>query len=379
MVDIDITSQYHPLADGPDVILEALEGIGLCEPVIIRSSRSGGLHLYFPLSESESSWQVALLMHQALKLSGISIKCGQCETFPNKKSRNSDYNGHRLPLQQGSCILDDDFNPISNSPELFVKHWAIAASRNLLHHLDAAIETQAYKPVDRKLPPLPCFTGPGESNEVLKELANYGDRYHSKRTIPSLANWMKETIVTLPGYQEFCSAESRADIAKDWCERWAKSHLKQRRSYLEKEAGPDHNAVAAQEAEKRLRTCLKELGPTTYASIRALWASLREIGLNIFGIGIGWKTFKKLAHLWKHLIGNNPAYTVNNSKGMCTQTEQEIQPVHTSQVPPSKPIKNLGAQVRNFVTPIVDILKSDSSKDFTPPPPGWKRKFLNRA
>lgn len=370
MVDIDSTSIHHPLNNAPDAVLEALENLGLCEPIIIRSSCSGGLHIYFPLHEPMPSWQVAKFAHYALTQAGIEIIGGQCELFPNKKAYTSgkitEYNGHRLPLQYGSYLLDDDFQPISNSQELFVKHWKFAASRNMLHDYQTVenvgqhiqkpkpiLKSQAVSKRNSKQSiqrPLPEFTGPGETNEILKELVNYGDKYLKLRTIPELSQWMQETVVNLPGYDEFCSEDSKANIARDWCKRWAKSHLIKRQHYVEADAGPEHNATVAKNALERFKACLEDLGDLTFTSRRKLWQGLRKLGLERFGTGVGWRTFEKLENLWKHLVecsglarlGATPttpedhaedadktAHTVNNARGVCTLDQKEFQPAHT--------------------------------------------------
>ena len=82
MVDIDIHSPYHPDNGGFQSIVIALERIGLCRFLIVRSSTSGGLHLYFPLPTAVNAWRLAATAHSVLTAHGVTIAGGQCELFP---------------------------------------------------------------------------------------------------------------------------------------------------------------------------------------------------------------------------------------------------------------------------------------------------------
>ena len=67
-------------------------------------------------------------MANTLKDAGFPLKKGQLEIFPNTKtyvttndpSKFTKYNGHRLPLQEGSFVLDENYEPYSNSLEHFI-------------------------------------------------------------------------------------------------------------------------------------------------------------------------------------------------------------------------------------------------------------------
>lgn len=324
MIDIDKGSQYHPANTDPAAILDALKPIGLVEHIKIRSSRSEGIHLYFPLPSPVKSWALANVVHGALTKANVKIVGGVCELFPNKKTwapnQRTEYNGHRLPLQHGSCMLGPDWLPISDSQEDFVTLWDVAAALNTFQEL-----TPSFTPNKSKQPPLPKFTSPCQTNNILAQLANYGRAHLSLTTVPALAKWMKQTVVTLAGYQQYCSGASRADIAKNWCERWAKSCLKSNRIYKAKKQGPSHNQALADDAISRLKKCLARIHGEQFPSIRKLWARLREVGKELFDCGIGWTTFKKAKNLWQHLTLNTtpqPAHTVINKEGMCSYTEQ---------------------------------------------------------
>ena len=143
MIDVDRNSPFHPCNGGIKPILDAMEALGLCRYLIVRSSSSGGIHIYFPLAEPVSAWGLACAAHAALTAAGVRVVGGTCELFPNKKAFNAEHNGHRLPLQQGSFLLDDDFRCIDNDKAAFLVQWQHCAARQDEMLLAAAL---AHKP-----------------------------------------------------------------------------------------------------------------------------------------------------------------------------------------------------------------------------------------
>jgi len=135
-LDIDKNSPYHPNQDETAIprIKAALESIGLVRYLTLRSSNSGGLHIYIALPEKVKTFKFACAIATTLLKDGFVIGKGKLEIFPNIKPYSPNpleptyYNGLRLPLQQGSYILDDNFNPISNDIKLWVSMWKTAAA-----------------------------------------------------------------------------------------------------------------------------------------------------------------------------------------------------------------------------------------------------------
>lgn len=126
LIDIDIRSTYHPLKDLLAIarLVEALEPLGLVEYVRVSSSDSEGLHLYFPFEEVVLSWAIALVAKTLLESKGFKLRGGQLEIFPNAKGYSDlpiNYNGHRLPAQQGSYLLNKDWSPIFTSQYAFAQ------------------------------------------------------------------------------------------------------------------------------------------------------------------------------------------------------------------------------------------------------------------
>ena len=315
MIDIDINSSFHPDNGGFHAILVTMEHLGLCRYLIVCSSTSGGLHLYFPLPEPINSWQLAYTAHSALTANGVQIIGGQCELFPNKKSFNAEHNGHRLPLQNGSFLLDDDFSCISNDKADFLRHWQTAAAHQDEETLQLALSGKVvFAPPSTPVELPPVVTAPqvlrsptartthvippiawtrfGQSNEIMRELANYGDRYVGHKNSADLAAWIKAVAPQLPGYQRFASPKSKQDIEYgSWPKRWAESHF--RSAWLHKVGGSDHNANVARDAKQRLFAALAHICVDVSIGITQLWKMVSEISAVCFDKGIGWKTFTK--------------------------------------------------------------------------------------
>ena len=306
MVDVDAGSPYHPRRGGIEVLLAAMESIGLCRYLLVRSSSSEGLHVYFPLSEAVSAYRLACAAHTALSAAGVRVAGGICELFPNKKAFNAEHNGHRLPLQAGSFILDDDFRCTNNDKGAFVQQWRLCAAGQDEALLDEVL-TERPVPVPKRisvssLPPI-AWTGTGQSNEVMKELVNYGDRYLGLKTIPELGDWMVAVAPQLAGFEQFASNESKNDLTrKNWAYRWAKSHFKSARQYAAVSSF-DHNAMVAAEALERLMVALDRFVVVGKVGIKKLWKGLSEISKELFGVGFGWKLFQKHRKLILEKIG----------------------------------------------------------------------------
>ena len=113
LIDIDRMSPYlnpNAIAD----IQSALETIGITRTILVRSSFSNGIHLYFPLEKTVPTFDLAVAVEQCLKAQEFTLAGGILEIFPNAKTYGVEikveYNGHRLPLQpcSGSCLLDNN-------------------------------------------------------------------------------------------------------------------------------------------------------------------------------------------------------------------------------------------------------------------------------
>ena len=314
MIDIDIHSAFHPDNGGFQPILAVMESLGLCRYLIVRSSDSGGIHLYFPLSQPVNAWQLAATAHNALTASGITIAGGQCELFPNKKSFNAEFNGHRLPLQNGSFLLDQDFCPISNCKADFLDRWEIASAHQDEQMLQLALTGQLAitvpsTPVELPSVPMPqrlgkqttstghvippiAWTRFRQSNDIMCELVNYGDRYVGLNNSADLAAWVKAVAPQLPGYEKFASPKSKRDIEQGtWPKRWAESHF--RSVWKHKVGGSDHNANVARDARTRIFAALDRMCVNASIGITCLFNTIISISESCFDKSISWHTLKK--------------------------------------------------------------------------------------
>ncbi len=110
VIDVDAGSRYHLNKSRTNwrSLFEALESIGIYSTVVVRSSESGGCHIYAFFDRPIPSFPLACLLREAFWQNGIEVSPGQVEIFPNRKTygqvEKTNYNGHRLPCQKGSFV-----------------------------------------------------------------------------------------------------------------------------------------------------------------------------------------------------------------------------------------------------------------------------------
>lgn len=229
MIDIDAGGEYHPNQDPSAIkrIIQALEDIGLVSSITIQSSDSGGLHIYFPLSGDVSSFGAACSMSECLESHGFKITPGNLEIFPNEKTyggqtRCTNYQGHRLPLQQGSYILDDALNPYARDLNTFVSQWQFAADQQDLELFQSTF-TEARKARRAKR----CKSAKGadkmaswlndlnaaiergwskhsQSNDLLFDIAKRAVVFYGITDECELANHIVEIARSAPGFYQWC-------------------------------------------------------------------------------------------------------------------------------------------------------------------------------
>ena len=249
LIDIDYGSKYHS-DDGLRAIKGALETIGINETILIRSSFSDGLHLCYFLPELVNSFQLAQGKAIALRENGLEIEPGQLEIFPNVKGYGREkkiaFSAHRLPLQpgSGSYLLDDDFQPYSNSIDTFLSQADQAASSVDFDVLRVALETarDRYKELFKGTNPdnlvdlfgykkgkkvkqwesetdVTIWTSHGQTNKNLKAITEKGRVFKGITDERELAEFIHSEAIASPGYQEYCRHKHEI---KKWCERWAR-------------------------------------------------------------------------------------------------------------------------------------------------------------
>lgn len=342
MLDIDIGSLYHPHQDKLAIgrIVASLEAIGLVSYVACTSSHSNGLHLYFPFSEPQSSWELASVVALLLEQAGFQLKPGQLELFPNPKpyiveGNPSLFNAHRLPLQAGSYLLNQDFQPIWSDQTRFVQQWQFAQNRNSVDRLTLRrILKQAKRrrfcisgKADKFINDLNAeiemgWTGTGQTNRLLGRIAMRSYIFHHIITNnaplegQALVEHIINTAKALPGYRDWCNHQHEIDKrAEEWARCIENSHYfhygnaqgkyKHQLSSPEVEPTlttlPTWNQQQAEATRERIRQALadlleKDCLPTA--------ATARFHSLRSYRIGGG--SLYRHRDLWhpKHLIEN---------------------------------------------------------------------------
>ena len=289
LIDIDKGSPYHPQRDPLALsrIQAALEPLGLVTSLKLTSSDSKGLHIYFPFAEAVPSWQLALAVTTLLENAGFKIMPGWLEVFPNRKPFSPDgsfslFNGHRLPLQQGSYLLNDDLQPIASSHLTFVHQWRTAATRNdisiqVLEQTVRQAKRKAYRvsgKAEKFLNDLnaeiePGWSGPGQTNHILGRITmrSYIFGHVIGAEGPLNGRALVDDIVrvarALPGFKDYCGHQ-RGLVKK--AKAWAHSIESKQRYFpyasgkaFKAKQGPTWNEQQAAEAREHIRQCVLEL------------------------------------------------------------------------------------------------------------------------
>jgi hypothetical protein len=337
MIDIDRGSQYHPWNDPTAFasLLGCLEDLGLVRPVLVRSSASNGLHLYYPLAQLCRTWEVATRLDAHLRQHGYTPSPGQLELFPNIKPKDAAYNPHRLPMQSaGSGLVDmaGEMVPAARDLAAFLDAWQWARESNVLTAPTAPAPAPRPAPNLTPMIPLPrpghgrppgqgvparpnagvdaetastptlALTAPGQTNETLRKLVNAGYESEKIRTVPDLATWVTEQIQQTPGYEAYVSPESKADIESGaWGSRWAKARVRRGQGAG---AGGDHNSTVAASALGRLTAALGAMVGQVFDTVNGLYRAVRDWILNHFAVGVSLATFYRHRQLWVEMLTN---------------------------------------------------------------------------
>jgi hypothetical protein len=277
MIDIDRRSPNHPYNSSANFnkVLNAIADIGLYEYLCIRSSGSEGIHLYYPIEHQVKTFDLACALRNTLEKHGLEVANGVLECFPNTKAYNSEYNAHRLPLQDASYILQHDFHPQTNDLEKFCNLWDRAAPCQDLEMLLDSFETarNSYKANHKSNAKLndwkdeleyilaQGWTGDGQTNDLLHKVAQYGRVFLGFADLDRLINWVTDKVTQMNGFKQFCG--HKADLlrrVRDWC-KWVFT-----RNYPmgDKEAGEEmaqkFREKQREETAQRIREAANSLG-----------------------------------------------------------------------------------------------------------------------
>ncbi|MBD0361450.1 MAG: hypothetical protein ICV55_01455 [Coleofasciculus sp. C3-bin4] len=320
LIDIDAGGCYHS-SDAIAQIRASLETIGITRTLLVRSSWSGGLHLYIPLPEKVSTFNLAVALKECLKAQGLQLKTGQLEIFPNVKafgvSAFIEYNAHRLPLQpgSGSCLLDDAFQPVTDNLARFLWVWEGAAQAQDLDSLRQALA--AGRNAHRKRPKRQClstieswradleaeiaegWTDYGQTNSLLKSIACYGHVFEGLKG-EELEDYVLRIATSRPGYEQYCRHQSEIrHRATAWARAaenyyWPLGSDPKRSTNLHQNNTATFNQQRSEAAQSRIKAA--------YADLEQLGTLPDQITARAMAIhkqaGVSLETLYKHRHLW---------------------------------------------------------------------------------
>ena len=345
VVDLDSGGLLHPYSNEEAYrrVRWALEDIGLIDAVTVRSSESEGLHLCYFFKEKVPTFKLACAMRWALERAGFEIKPGQLEIFPNtkqfkkhqkgKKREFSYYNGHRLPLQKGSYLLDKDFVPYSDNVEHFLNEAEVSAQNNDVELLTSTFSEadkwfkQKYRTYSNKGSSSDYqdwlnnsiryisegWTDNHQTNELLLTIANVGVKAHHLED-EELAQFIEKTAVAAPGYYPHCRhrheiRQRSRDVALSAQKYWSAYPSRPKRSFTyaemverleERAKKPNLNQVKSEKTSNRIAETVVHLSQTLQAlpgNIKKLMELIRSTSKQLFGIGVSDKTLRKKDNL----------------------------------------------------------------------------------
>lgn len=300
LLDIDIGSPYHPKQDPFALtrIIAALEPLGLVSTIVCTSSYSGGLHVYLPFQQAQSSWQLAIALAALLENAGFRLFPGHLEIFPNPKPYIVDgapslFNAHRLPLQAGSYLLNEDFQPIWTSQKSFIQQWNLSQQRN---DIDKATLKQILKQAKRRqfhisgkaekfINDLNAeielgWTGHGQTNRLLGRITMREYIFHHVLSGgeplegQSLIDTIVETAQALPGYRDWCQHQHEIEHrVEEWVRCIENSHY-----FHYGDPSGKFKAKAIDDAIEQLPTWNQRQSEATRDRIRRAIADLLEQG-----------------------------------------------------------------------------------------------------
>jgi hypothetical protein len=350
MIDIDADSPYHPdnNEDKYRELLDTLHDLGLCSPILIRSSFSGGLHIYYFLNQEVPSYYASYTIEVTLLAKNFVVKNGQLEIFPNTKSYStkeksfSSFKAHRLPLQpgMGSCILSSfSLEYKGTSLEKFASMVEMSAQDNDVEHFSRMIELcKENKPrfwdhvkkrnkVSEWKRHLTDFIEDGwtDNHQTNIILCKIGQLQHifEEKTGKELVQSMVEIATALPGYRQYCRHQHEIERR---CSDWAKAvqkfnrilytHPKREENYQQmfnktSQETPNQNQQKAKSASNKIEQAYNHLINTVGEipkKIGEIVKLIKHTAKELTGEGIAKNTLFKEHNLsiW------HPKYRVNN-------------------------------------------------------------------
>ncbi len=339
VIDIDIRSLCHPEVNKKEWnrLMKALEDVGLTDRIIVQSSDSGGLHVYFWFGEELETYRVAQLLWSVCHSGGFELRGGNVETFPNAKKYTlipSMYNGHRLPLQpeSGSILLDEYFEEIETMNPWGEFCYRVQTSQQDMEELKrklawgeryhkkyarysgaAGLCSSAAEWQKSLIDRLNLgWTSQGQTNELIRTACVlvwvFGDGSRNDGAIV-------EKLVNMPGYREFCGHQHEIEErVKNWMDCVTKQYWPYCRPDMRLFASMRHEqpAVAKPQATKLQDDVMNRLRQVVAAvvdqplpqKISEIIQLIQETAKEMFGKGFGINTLysSRYALEWRILV-----------------------------------------------------------------------------
>lgn len=342
--DIDINSPYHPNQDETAIarIKAALESIGIVRSLNVRSSNSGGLHIYFPLPENVNTFKLSCAIASALLANGFKIEKGKLEIFPNVRAYDSQYNGLRLPLQQGGAIVDDDGNYISNDIGLWVELWKTAAAGQDFQLLKRSLKN-AKKPKETTrnnirggaakyhqdlLAMINNGWEPDSTQNMLSIIGQLHYVFDGITDLQELTTAIAATARTTKGFYEYSQHTHEIEkVARNWA-KWIIDNPKYSPygSRAEIEKSPKEPKVSRLEVVKQgLIDLLGKISDLTFSTTRELTDHLSK------ALKTSKETLYKFQELWQPLLKNCNAAPSNEYSDFELENNEACEKVETSE------------------------------------------------
>ena len=430
LIDLDSLGNVHP-AEYPETfqkLLDTFEESGLVSPVLVQSSYSKGLHIYFALSEAVNTFNLACLIKRVVERAGIKAEDGHLELFPNCKFYNrnqvTNYKAHRLPLQpnSGSLLLNDELEPISDNFLDFIAYMDFSANKNIVDEEFREKLLMARESVNKKrfgffnvrnkskiaewkadleFSIKLGWTGAGQTNELLRIIATYGVVFLGLEG-DNLYQYVLATVLNAEGYTEYCNhhdnierrCRERALNAEKYYWKLGstpKREIAWKDAFNETRSGVvNGNENTKLNTIQRLKAVLSEIKKAKIfvpATKTAFLKFLSKKSLEIFKVGFSFSTLTQEAYeaLWlpvltlviESAIVSAPAEAILNEPKIETPVS-EIAVVETViETHPSAPLIVIEEIEKEKPQPALDVEpKSPSnpvkSRNYTPLPPTSK-------
>jgi hypothetical protein len=413
MLDIDKGSQYHPDNDITALpkLRQLLEQVGIVRTDLIRSSHSGGIHIYGCLPKNVSTIRLATLLHVTFIDAGIQIIKGHLECFPNpkpygEKGHYTYYNPHRVALQpnSGSLLLDRDGEILLNAENLdhenmlagFLARTAQSAQAQDMELLSRMLDTcyakytsnkgiakyqhhhKDYTEVAREWKEnleltihSIGWTAHGQTNTLLPNFIAYGVVFLGLKG-EELKDCLHDLILAAPGYHEHCRHKHEIkSVIKGWVD-----NTERQGYYVEYCGFPARSGLSPHTTAKRIKSSRNQhnnnLAKRTEQRLNAILAALTEIPKQVTAKIAAIRT--KSIELFGEAISRNtlykPEYKLLWFKTEIAKLDSSLEKDPTP--PPNLPLTNTDQQFQpifneNNLQNLVVQTQSEHTLSHTPP------------